>query len=278
MRTVRSRLTFPLALVATLALSLTAPACSDEASATAGKRISLETRLEAGPEATSPFTNAAGWTITLTKASIATGAFYYFDGAVILSSRSLPQGARARAAFASLWGVGVAHAHPGHYLPGDSRGQMLTAYSADLRAGAANLPAGDGITGFVRSATFSFAAPATGPLANELGDHVAVLEGRATKGAEVRVFRAEIDAGDLANAKGQPSVEGCPFRPVEMKSDGVVTVRVSLAQWFDQVELDAVPSSVDGAPVLLQSASIAHNELVRGMKSGNAYNFSYATR
>ena len=61
-----------------------------------------------------------------------------------------------------------AFAHPGHYVPGNAKGEMLTAYSADLLAGGM-LGTGDGVTGLVRSATFSYATPATGPAAAELG-------------------------------------------------------------------------------------------------------------
>jgi hypothetical protein len=243
--------------------------CGDGSDSTTGHRIKLGTRLTTGPEAT--FTNSEGWSIVLSKAYVSVGPLYYFDGAVIFSSSA--------AARKSLWAdLGElfekrAYAHPGHYIPGEARGEMRTPLTVDLRVAESVLPSGEGVTGVVRSATFSFQAPPAGDLAPQLGGHVAVLEGTATKGADVRIFRAEIDAADVTNTENATAVEGCPFTEVEMGSDGTVTVNVKLALWLDQVEFDRIDASPDGTPVLL--GGIARNELVRGMKAGDAYVFSY---
>jgi hypothetical protein len=250
-------------------------ACASSSSTTTGKRIALQTRVTAGPEATTAFTNAMGWSITLDELVISTGAFYYFDGATIFSQLT-PAPRTPSDRLHETFGVSEAFAHPGHYVPGNARGQMLVPSSVDLHAGGAVLATGDGVTGVVRSATFSFNAPPTGPLAGELGAHVVVVEGTATKGAETRIFRAEIDAADVANTKSAPAVEGCPFTETTMDADGTVTLGIKLPLWFDQVEFDSLPASTDGKPVLMTSAEIARNELVRGMKAGDGYVFSYA--
>lgn len=229
--------------------------CSDGDSTT-GKRISLEVRVAASPESRS-FTNAMGWNVTITKALVATGAFYYFDGATLYARR---------------WPFGIrsAHAHPGHYVPGNAKGELLTPSSVDLLAGA-TLGAGPGVSGPVRSATFGFDSPAKGPFAAELGTNVAIVEGTATKGAEMRTFRAELTPDDVRDTKGRTVVEGCPFLEADMQGDGVVSVAVKLSLWFDQIDFQDAPAT----GILTGSAK---NQLARSAKGSLAYVFSYASR
>ncbi|MFO0678293.1 MAG: hypothetical protein U0169_17280 [Polyangiaceae bacterium] len=266
-----------LARSATLAIlpSFLAACGSDAADTTTGKRIVLGTRVE-GVGTQAAFTNAVGWTVTLTKAYVSTGAFYYFDGATIFSANVGPS--RKEDLFDRLLGVRSAWAHPGHYVPGNARGQMLTPTSTDLAAGPASLADGEGVTGIVRSATFSFATPASGPVAAELGTHVAVLEGTASNGTVDRPFRVEVDASEVLDSKGQPSIEGCPFTETEMKGDGTVTLKVSAPLWFDQADFSDTPVSSDGRRPLLTNDHAARRALVRGMKAGDAYVFSYTAK
>ncbi len=240
--------------------------CSDEGSGTTGRRIVLDVQITASPES-KQFTNAKGWTISLTKAAVATGAFYFYDGDTLFAGAP-PRRSRGF--------VTAAFAHPGHYVPGNARGEMLTPSSADILSGAA-LGNGDGVTGPVRSATFAFSSPATGPMAAELGPNVIVLEGSATKGAETRVFRAEIAPDEMKDAKGKLEIEGCPFTAADMQADGTVTVTIKLPSWLDQVDLEDVPQSAGGEPVLLP-AGLARNQLVRGAKAGASYSFAYSAR
>lgn len=263
-------------LATTIALT---SACGEGESGTSGKRIALTMQLAASPEATAPFTNAQGWSITLTKAVVATGALYLYDGATIFSLNA-PPAPRRQTPLEELrdaLSVRSAFAHPGHYVPGNAKGEMLTPSSADLRT-LTVLGDGNGVSGVTRSASFSFQSPAAGPLAGELGTHVAVLEGTGTKGAETRVFRAEVDAEDVFNTNNKPTVEGCPFAETDMESDGTVTVTVKVALWFDQVELDVVPKSTDGKPVTLAKDGIPLRGLTRGMKAGLGYAFAYAPK
>ncbi|NOU34089.1 MAG: hypothetical protein HOO96_39870 [Polyangiaceae bacterium] len=235
---------------------------------TTGKRIVLKARVEA-PSAAS-FTSKQGWAVTLSKAAISTGAFYYYDGATIFAQRAPAHSANPLARFFT---VGNAFAHPGHYQAGNARGEMLTATSVDLVAGGADLGVGDGVTGTVRSATFTFGTPPVGPQAATLGTHVVVLEGKAVKGADTRVFRAEIDAADIADLENRPILEGCPFAETQLTADGTVTLTVNVPMWFELVEFDQVAASADGKPVTMDG--IARNELVRGLKAGDRYVFTY---
>ena len=58
---------------------------------------------------------------------------------------------------------------------GAARGEMLSPTSFDLARGETALGMGSGVSGQVRSATFTFQTPAAGPIAPALGVHVAVV-------------------------------------------------------------------------------------------------------
>lgn len=261
-----------------------ASACSSDGTSgdnTTGKRITLKTRMTAGTEGTQPFTTGVGWSVKLSKLYISTGALYYFDGATIFSRTEptpKPEQYDIRwtvHVFDDLFGVRTAHAHPGHYIPGTARGEMLTATSVDLAGKDATLPTGSGVTGITRSATFTFAAPATGPFAAELGSHVVVVEGTADKGGTQRIFRAEVDLPELLNANKEPAIVGCTFKEVDMQADGTVTVTIKPSLWFDQVEFDTIPVSTDGKAVLMDPSTLGRKELVLGMLASDGYVFSY---
>ena len=262
---------------AALGLVATLPsACSDGGEGgTTGKRITLDVKVTS-PETKAGFTNAMGWSITLDKAFVATGALYFYDGATIFSMAPSPRTAPA-SPLRELFTIKSAHAHPGHYVPGNARGEYLSGSSADLHAESA-IGTGSGVSGITRSATFAFQSPAVGPFAGELGSHVAVFEGKATKGAEVRPFRAELDLADVVNTKNAPAIEGCPFEEVDMVADGVVTIELKPSRWFDQADFTAVAASTDGKPVLLTSADQPRRALARGMKAGLGYVFRYGAK
>jgi len=268
--------------LAALGVTGTLPAgcITEDGGTTTGKRIRLDVKVAGSAEAKQPFTTAQGWNVALTKVVVSTGALYFYDGATIFSfnaPRGLPRKKSPGEKLHDLFAVKSAFAHPGHYVPGNAKGELLAPSSVDLRSETI-IGTGDGVSGITRSATFSFQSPPSGPLAGELGSHVAVLEGTATKGAESRVFRAEVDDADVFNTNNRPQIEGCPFADADMQSDGIVTVTVKISLWFDQVDFDTAPKSSDGKPVLLPKSSIPMNGITRGMKAGLGYSFVYAPR
>lgn len=241
--------------------------CGDgDGSGTTGRRISLDVQIAASP-GSRELTNAKGWKVVLSKALVSTGALYFYDGEPLFAA------GRPRGGFEL---VRSAFAHPGHYVPGNAKGELRTGSSVDLLAGA-TLGGGEGVTGLVQSATFGFGVPPAGPLSAELGANVIVLEGTATKDAETRVFRAEIAPSELSDDPRGPQIEGCPFARAEMQGDGTVAVTIDLPMWLAQVDFTEVPASTDGAPVRLE-AGLAKNQLVRGVKAGLAYRFAFAPR
>jgi hypothetical protein len=266
----------PLLVVLPL-LALTLPAlvgCEEEAAdggATSGRRITLQTRLEAAAPG-DPFTTGLGWKVTLTKAAVATGPLYYFDGAPPFAAapRRPRRGAPAR------WlGPSVAWAHPGHYVPGNARGQVLQGWSADLFAGPTELPPGDGITGVFRSGRFSFATPAGGPAAEMLGSNVAVAEGRAEKDGATVHFRVATDLATLATRAPEGRVDGCVFEEVDVQRDGTVVVQVRPGVWFNLVDFTGVAPGTAEAPTTIQPGESAHLGFLVGLAQLSAYRFRF---
>jgi hypothetical protein len=278
-RSIRVGLTASLGLFALpLVAAMVTGACGEEDS-TGSRRVALATQITAVDAATAPFTNAYGWSIQLTRAAVSVGALYYFDGATIFSSAEASGPRGAKPGLGRWLGLAVeeAWAHPGHYRPGTAMGQVLDSSSADLLSGVTMLPAGDGVAGIYRSGRFTFEPAPTGPAAAALDGHVVVLEGEATKGEEVRVFRAVADAGDVLDASGEPKLEGCAFEgEPDVQEDGTVTVRVDLRVWLDQADFSSVPASADGAPVTLPEDSEAQRAFTRGLKKGSAVVFGYS--
>lgn len=259
------------AVLSSVSVCLFALGCGDSTSSdtTTGKRVTFDVKVAQAPKA---FTSKQGWEITLTKAQLSTGAFYFFDGEIIFS-----QAPKKRLSpLDLLLGTKVAYAHPGHYVPGEAKGEFLTATSVDLLAAGNVLGTGQGVSGLVRSATFTFGAPPQGPFAASLGGHLVVLEGTGKKGAETRTFVAELDQADLLDTKGKPQIEGCPYTETDVQSDGSVTLTVDVAAWFDQLELDLLPATP--SPAKINDVAVAKSELVRSVKGGDRYRFAFTAK
>ncbi|EYF03223.1 hypothetical protein [Chondromyces apiculatus] len=258
-------------VLAGMALGGLGAGCGGEDSTT-GKRLTHETVVTAGAEATGGFTNAMGWRVTLSRADVAVGALYYFDGAPVTAMR----GRRLRLLDrVSGWLIREAHAHPGHYEPGNALGEMTAATSVDLMGGPVSVGASEAVTGVYRSASFDFGAKAVGPLAGAMGEAVVVVEGVAEKEGMSRSFRAEAKADEVLDTDALPVVEGCVFEEAEVQGDGTVTVLVKPSVWLDQVDFEEVPESADGEPVAFDVRGTPHKAFIRGLKKGTGYVFSY---
>lgn len=239
----------------------------EDGSGTTGKRVVLRTRVIGDAAGKSTFTNGVGWSVTLRSAYLSTGALYYFDGDPIFS--------RAERKFDRLRRLllpRLAFAHPGHYVPGNARGEMTVASSVDLLSAGNDLANGNGVTGPYRSARFNFGAPPTGPFASALAGHVVQVEGEATSGATTVKFKAHADVADVLDTFSEPKLDGCAFKPVEVSGDGTVTMTVLPTIWFDQVDF----TDVKGDGVVDLAGTVAFNGFARGLKKGTAYVFAYA--
>jgi hypothetical protein len=245
---------------------------SDTGGSTGGRRVVLHTRVTVEEAALARFTTALGWEVELSRAAIAAGPFYYFDGAppVVLETRP-----RAWQYASRFLGLGVAHAHPGHYQPGNAMGQMLESSSLDLLGGAADFPDGDGVTGTYRSARFTLAEP-TGPAKALLGGHVAVADGIASKDGEAtRYFRAYADASDVEEHVSRGEVDGCELTKAVVEGDGTITATVDPRVWFDLVDFTTADAGAVDAAADLPAESDAAIGFVLGVAQLSAYKFSY---
>ncbi|MEZ4302538.1 MAG: hypothetical protein R3B70_46850 [Polyangiaceae bacterium] len=256
-----------LASMAVLAGHLGAGALTTACGNTTGRRIQLETHVVAEAGVTTPFENAYGWTISLTRARLSIGPLYYFTGAPVIASAP-------RRGLRSLLTFPEAHAHPGHYTEGDALGQMLTPDTVDLLT-PFNLTPADAVTGHFESARFTFQSPPEGRLAKEMDTHVVWLEGVAEKAGSTLPFRAFADEPDILNADGNPFVEGVVFETADIESPGTVTLAVHPDVWLDQVDFALVSPPTGGTFADLTPGEIPHKAFTRGLKKGTAYNFAY---
>lgn len=264
--------------VAPFALVLLVPAfqaCANDG--TGGKHVVLHTRLELKSADLTSFDSALGWRVTLERVFVATGAFAYFDGAPPPMALGTPTPPSSALTVSDWLGVGVAHAHPGHYAAGNALGEMTQPFSVDLLDGTATLADGDGVTGTYRSARFSFGSPPVGPFARELDGHAVLVEGSATlDGEETRHFRAFAGVEELTKIHENGSIDGCPFDEVAITEDGTVTVRVDPSVWFYLVDFSELEPGTEDEPSELIPDSQPRIAFADGLAQLSAYEFSYA--
>jgi hypothetical protein len=225
--------------------------CGDEK--TEGERRAFDVTMTATPS-TDP--NEYGWTVTPEAAHVSVGAVRFFEGRVLLSRAP-------RFDWYSLIG-GTAHAHPGHYVPGDAMGEVLNARTVDLLAGAW-LGQANAVTGSYGSLELTFVPPTAATDAQGVleGHHVRV-RGTAThtSGTTVR-FDASVDL--------PKAIEGVRFERELKQEPGSVRIAVDLAKWMGRINFATV-SPPDAAGVSTFPAdSQAQNGFVRGVEDTSAY-------
>ncbi|MET0343160.1 MAG: hypothetical protein ABW252_19280 [Polyangiales bacterium] len=241
---------------------------------TGGREVVLATTLRADPEIAASFPTRTGWTVRLTRAAASVGALYYFEGAPAFV-RARPRDAKAWLAW--LWPLGKARAHPGHYIAGEALGQMLVPAAADLFAGSAVLPAGNGVTGTYRSARFALAAPGDAAARASLGgDHVGFVEGVAVKGTETVHFRLGASFDEVARSAAAAQVDGCVFDETDVTGDGTVAVTVSPRVWLSLVDFTGVAPGSPEAPTLVAAGETPRIAFALGLAQLSAYHFAFA--
>jgi hypothetical protein len=220
---------------------------------TEGERRTFDVTLTATPS-TAP--NEYGWTVTPEAAHVSVGSVRFFEGRVLLSRAP-------RFDWYSLIG-GTAHAHPGHYVPGDALGEVLRVQTVDLLAGA-SLGQANAVTGSYGSLELAFVTPtaatdAQGALA---GHHVHVRgTAKHTSGTTVR-FDASLDL--------PKAIEGVRFERELKQEPGSVRIAVDLAKWMGRINFATV-SAPDAAGVSTFPAdSQAQNGFTRGVEDTSAY-------
>lgn len=258
--------------IATLALAAALCACGSDA--TTGKQVVLHTRIVSDLPGDDTVMTSMGWTVTLKKAAVGSGAMHYYDGEPAFTQA--PRG-RMKRFFAAISPIATAWAHPGHYIEGSPKGEMLENFSVDLMAGAAALPDGYGISGLTRSATFGFAARAAGPAVAALGGHVVSTEGTATKDGKTVSFILNADLADVAKTAKDGQITGCIFQEVTIDADGTVTITIKPRVWFNLVDFAEIATGTPEAPTVIGTDTTAHIGFALGLGQLSAYDFAYTT-
>lgn len=227
------------------------------ANSTTGKQVVLHTRLTSDLDG--GFVTASGWNVTLTEATLSTGPLYYFDGE--------PAFTRApRRRFEFLKPIQTAYAHPGHYVPGNAVGQMLVPQTFDLMAaGPFAMADGTGLTGPVRSATFSFSQDDAGVAAR--------VSGSAERDGGTVYFTFEATLADLERSASDAQISGCTFAEDVIDGDETVLVTVKPRVWFNLVDFAQVAPGTADAPTRVDPASVPHIGFALGLAQLSAYEF-----
>ena len=258
-----------------LSLCMALAACSSDSNgSTPGKRVVLHTTMSAEPATFTTFTSGFGWDVTLTRAAVASSAFYYFDGPPPTAHfRPRRPGVGERLAG---WFIGTAWAHPGHYQAGTALGEAIfpDTQTLDLFGSLPlELPDGDGVTGTYRSARFVI--PSDAPSGATLEGHIAIAEGSAERhdgstGTPIH-FRLVADFDDVSESINNGAVDGCVLDEVTVDDDGTIALEVRPTIWLNLVDFSKIdPGSAD-SPTEAHDAGFS-----QGVTQLSAYRFSYS--
>lgn len=204
---------------ALLALALALASCGDDSTilrVTFDANAAGFARAAAGP---ATFRTAQGWDVTLTDAKLSIGAMYFRNAAP--DDGPAPYDGRAVA-------------------------QVLTGFVVDaLDPQPRAIPnGGNGTTEAVMVGEVRFDAASSGPIARGGRYAVAYVAGTATRGADMVTFAGTVQLGndpartDYQSASDRRlSLLAVSFTP---RQGGALTLRVSPARWFDQLDFSTL--------------------------------------
>jgi hypothetical protein len=199
-----------------------------------------------------------GGTITLTEAKISLGAPEWFEGDALFALRTTPVKRDAvQAAFDAVLAFSSAHAHPGHYTPGEALADLDTIGVVDLLAGDVAIGTAEGVTGAYGTLSLPFASSPA-------------LEGAAVKLAG----SAHCTSGDVPFWVSLPLdkiIEGVPSA-IEVGTAGTVTIDVSLEDLVRRIDFTSFPTA---ETVDLLTVDQARNSVERSVESQATYTVTY---
>lgn len=238
-----------LAPIAPLLLAVaTATACGEEGAS----RLTFPVELAASTA--SGLSNVYGYTVSIQRAELRIEALHFFAGEPLFAARPT----RWEQLWRSVLGVGLAHAHPGHYQAGEALAELLSGKTVDLLVGA---PLGEaqGVTGLYRSARLTLGQDAT------LGGSLR-LEGTASKaGAPDLRFSGAVQLDD--------PIAGIAAGDANVAPPITVRLEVDLQRFVERIDFAAMTPST--AVVSITGGSQAENALSRGASSTAAYRFAW---
>ncbi|AKQ70280.1 putative lipoprotein [Myxococcus hansupus] len=199
-------------------------------------------------------TNERGWTVTVDTAHLSVGPVRFFEGRALQARRFH---------WYTLIG-GTAHAHPGHYSPGDALAELLSTHTVDLLT-ATTLGDANAVTGQYGSMELTLPAPTSAT------DAQGLLSGH---GMRVR-GTARNTGGDTVRFEAMASlskpIEGVRFEKTLGTEPGRVRIAVNLATWLGRIDFaTATDPDADGV-YTFPADSQAQNALLRGVEDTTAY-------
>lgn len=215
--------------------------CGDDT--TGRSRVRYDVRAR-GVDTT--FTTSRGWTVQIAEARVSLGALRWYEGPPIFALRWWER----------ALGVSVAHAHPGHYVPGEALADMLSPRVVDLTAGAVSLGAADGVTGAAQSAHVELRPPPAG------GESATVfVRGEATLASQRVRFRGALPLTlNLEGVTAGGDIDSAAWE-----------LQVSVGRWVDRVDFAALTPSAPDAEVEFTADSQAANALYRAATNVGSY-------
>ncbi|MBL8922966.1 MAG: hypothetical protein JNJ54_29220 [Myxococcaceae bacterium] len=190
----------------------------------------------------------SGWTLSELTGSMALTELRFFEGRVLVAKRSF---------LADLL-LATAHAHPGHYAPGASMGEVLMPLDLDLsRRDSIAWGEANAVTGPYGSAKLGFGAGGVR------------VKGVATKAGQTVRF----DTGAFTRAA---ALEGLRFEHDMDTGPGRVRLEVDLGVLLSRVEFDkaGAPAGPDGV-ITFAAGSAALNGFDRGVTDTSSYRFTW---
>ncbi len=255
----RVRLRFEVTALCGLSAALVATArCGDGGDTTGRVRVTFPVTMRGiNPSADT----STGWHVVLDQAFVAAGPLRWYEGAPIFSRRL----------WDTAFSLGVAHAHPGHYVPGEALADITSQRVVDLMVPTPTpLEDATGVSGDALSATMELRPPGTtlGPSASALHGLAVWTRGTATRAGSTVRFEGGVTI-DYA-------VRGIPAR-ARFAPGGSMAVSVDLARWFDLADFSTLTAPSPGEVAPIAAGGAVANALYRGTTNGAAWLFAWNT-
>lgn len=188
--------------------------------------------------------NEHGWRIALDEAAIDLGPVKFFEGDVLLSRRWSP------------WEllVPVARAHPGHYVPGESKGEWLGHLHVDLLAPPSSVGTVEAVTGHFGSMQLTLRS--------------VELRGVATKDDETIAFATSLALEQPLEGIG--AVHELTVEPVFAR------LMIDVEKWLARVDFTTAVDPDEDGTFTFDPTTQAFNALSRAVADTGAYKIAFA--
>jgi hypothetical protein len=242
---------------------------------TSGEKATFQTGVTGGlstGDAVAPFTNARGWTVTLTEAYVAVGPIYFYS--------SPPQTAMIE----RLLGDGTARACPTHaqYDKGEVLGEVLEQYAVDLLSGeVVDTGLRYGVAGTAQMFEVHLHPPGEVTPASPtssfepLGGHSIWVAGTATQDGSEVAFEGALTIPDEGTLRIVTSIPADVELADVAKQPGRAVVKVHLDEWFHNVGFDGLTQEGSSGRMVLDEDSQAYQALLVGVRSRTSYSLSW---